>query len=277
MLNNSLYKSSLTLAASALTLLTFATTATAASLHSERDGDGDLSDNGLAPTPLGELTVGSNTLNATFNAASPDYFTFIVPEGQALTKIVLNSWTAFEQSGSLTFEDIAFFAVKTGPTFDFDLAAGEEGNRAEGLLGWSHLRTTQLLDTQVGDTLVKASDKILLEISLSGTNPTTNGIDALYKAEAASDPYAGLDNRDELTERLFTLSDTWESGATGFSPPFLGPGEYSFWLRQGSETLIEVDLDFQTAEQPAATPEPFSIFGLATTIGLGILAKKQRS
>ena len=268
MLNNSLYKSSLALTASTLlTLLTFATTATAASLHSERDGDGDLSDNGLTPTPLGELSLGSNTLNATFNADFPDYFTFTIPEGLVLTNIALNSWEA-----SPSFEDIAFFGVQEGKQFDFVFPNDNQENPAQGLLGWSHLRSTQ----------VGSLDKILLEMSLSNINPVDSGVDAIYKAEADSDPYAGVpgltdEERNTLTERLSTLSSAWAPGATGFSPAVLKPGSYSFWLRQGSETLIEVDLDFQTAEQPAATPEPFSIFSLATTLGLGILAKKQRS
>ena len=272
MLNNFSSRSFVTLVTSTLTLLIVPTTATAGILYDESaNGAIDLSNVNLEPTFLGSLGEGSNTLNATFNAESPDYFTLVIPEGLALTNIALNSWQATDEFGASTFEDIAFFAIKRGNTFDFDLAAGEPGNRAVGLLGWSHLRTTQLLDSQVGDTLIPASDKILLEMSRSNTNSLTNGIDEIYQAEADSDPYAGLDDRDTLTERLRTLSTTWESGADGFSLP-LESGVYSFWLRQGSDTLIEVDLDFQTA----STPEPFSLIALATVVGLGITLKKQK-
>ncbi len=273
MLNNFSSRSFVTLVTSTLTLLIVPTTATAGILYDESaTGAIDLSNVNLEPTFLGSLDKGSNTLNANFNAEFPDYFTLVVPEGLALTNIALNSWQATDEFGASTFEDIAFFAVQTGNTFDFEYRASDPpGNRAVGLLGWSHLRTTQLLDSQVGDTLIPASDKILLEMSRSNTNSLTNGIDAIYQAEADSDPYAGLDDRDALTERLRTLSTTWEFGAEGFSLP-LESGVYSFWLRQGSPTLIEVDLDFQTA----STPEPFSLIALATVVGLGITLKKRQ-
>lgn len=278
MLNNFSSRSFFTLLASTLTLLTVPTTAIAGILYDESvAGTPDLSNLGSEPTFVGTLNKGSNTLNATFNSATPDYFTIEIPEGLALTNIALNSWQAFDPSGASTFEDIAFFAIKRGNTFDFDLPpASDEKNRAVGLFGWSHLRTTQLLDTQVGDTLVKAEDKILREMGLSRTSPLDNGIADLYNAEADSNPYDAVPEltMDEITaleDSLEGLSGNWESGAEGFPLP-LKSGIYSFWLRQGSDTLIEVDLDFQTA----STPEPSSIIALATVVGLGIKLKKQK-
>ncbi len=281
MFNNSSHRSCLTLATSALTLFTISTTATAGVLYDESVSR-DLSDLGSDPTFLGTLMEGSNTLNASFNSDFPDYFTLVIPEGKVLTNIVLNDWLATDPSGSETFEDIAFFAIKEGNTFNFDLATGTPGSRAVGLLGWSHLRTTQLLDTQVGRTLVSSENKILREMALSDINSDFNGIGDLYIAEANSNPYDGVpglpsEEIQALETRLRTLSETWESGATGF-PLLLGSGTYSFWLRQGSETLITVDLDFKTANlRAASTPEPFSIIGLAAVMSLGIKLKKQSS
>ncbi|MDJ0742052.1 MAG: hypothetical protein QNJ32_01685 [Xenococcaceae cyanobacterium MO_167.B27] len=212
----------------------------------------------LIPTSVGE------------NAEFPDYFTFTVPEGLVLKEIALNSWTA-----SPTFEDIAFFAVQEGTQFDFVFPNENQENPADTLLGWSHLR-----NTQVGD-----SDKILLEMSRSNTNSLDNGIDDIYQAEADNNPYSEIEEltpeeQETLTQNLRNLSSRWASGADGFSLP-LESGDYYFWLRQGSPILIEVDLDFKTAStsvtEPVGTPKPFSIFSLATTVGLGILITKQRS
>lgn len=268
MLNSFLSRFSLITAISTLTLLSFSATASAASLHNE-DIDGDLSDDGLNPTVLGELMLGTNSLKATFNAGatnpSPDYFTFTVPEGLILTEIVLQSWET-----SPNFEDIAFFAVQEGTVFDY-VFPNNLADPAEGLLGWSHLRSTQ-----VGDR-----EKVLTEMSVANLNPEDSGLREVYEEEASSNPYSPEQieqlpedvTEEVLINNLTNLADTWASGAEGFSIP-LESGDYAFWLRQGSDINITVEFDFNTAQ--ASVPEPFSIFGTFTAFGLGIMLKRKR-
>lgn len=268
MLNNFLPKFSLIAAISTLTLLNFSLTAKAASLHNE-DIDGDLSNNGLDPTVLGELMLGTNSLKATFNAGttnpSPDYFTVNVPQGLVLEEIVLKSWTA-----APFFEEIAFFAIQKGTEFDF-VFLNNLDNPAEGLLGWTHLRSTQVDDR----------GKILSEMSVANLAPEDSGLDKIYEEEANNNPYSPEQiaqlpddvTEEDLINSLRNLAGTWASGATGFSLP-LQPGDYSFWLRQGSDTNITVELDFNTAR--ASTPEPFSILGIFSAFGLGIMLNRKR-
>lgn len=267
MLNNLLSKFSLIISISTLTMLSFSSTAKAASLHNE-DIDGDLSDNGLTPTILGDLNLGTNSLKATFNAGttnpSPDYFTFNVPQGLVLKEIVLNSW-----STTPVFEEIAFFAIQKGTEFDF-VFPNDLPNPAEGLLGWTHLRSTQ-----VGDR-----DKILFEMSVANQTPEDSGLDKIYEEEANNNPYTpeqianlpdGVTEAD-LVASLIGLTERWAAGATGFSLP-LEAGDYSLWLRQGSDTNITVELDFNTAR--ASVPEPLSLVGIFATIGWGVMLKQK--
>lgn len=268
MSNNFLSKFSFVTFISILTVISFSSKVKAASLHNE-DIDGDLSDNGLTPTVLGELSLGTNSLKATFNAGtnnpSPDYFTFNVPQGLVLEEIVLNSW-----STAPVFEEIAFFAIQKGTEFDF-VFPNDLDNPAEGLLGWTHLRSTQ-----VGDR-----DKILFEMSVANLTPEDSGLDKIYEEEANNNPYTpeqianlpeGVTEAD-LIASLKGLTGRWASGATGFSLP-LEAGDYSLWLRQGSDTDITVELDFNTNR--ASVPEPLSIFGMFATMGWGIMLKQKR-
>lgn len=268
MLNNFLSKISLVAAISTITLLSFSSASKAVSLHNEGI-DGDLSNDGLNPTILGDLNLGTNSLRATFNAGttnpSPDYFTFNVPEGLVLEEIVLNSW-----STAPVFEEIAFFAIQKGTEFDFVFPNDLE-NPAEGLLGWTHLRSTQ-----VGDR-----DKILFEMSVANQTPEDSGLDKIYEEEASNNPYTpeqiarlpdGVTEAD-LVASLKGLTGRWATGATGFSLP-LEAGDYSLWLRQGSDTDITVELDFNTAR--ASVPEPLSLVGIFATVGWGIMLKQKR-
>ena len=240
----------------------FPTAAKAFSFYYE-DVDGDLSNDGLNPTQLGKLTPGRNTLKATFNAGGeapdPDYFTFIIPKGQVLNKIRLRSWKT-----SPFFEDIAFIGIQKGKVFDF-VFPNENQNPAEGLLGWSHLRSTQV-----------GTNKILKEMSVSDQPPEESGLDLVYEEEANSDPYTpeqianlppGVTQQD-LEDNLRNLADQWAPGAKGFDLP-LGPGKYSFWLRQGSEIKITTKIDFETV------PEPLTILGTGVALGFGILFKRR--
>lgn len=253
--------------------------------------NGDLSDDRLMPTDLGSLIGGVNNLKATFFKATDDqgtddpdddlvigldYFTFEVLEGQELEAIVLNDWTVPDE---FEFEDIAFTAIKEGSVFDYDLAASPSEARATGLLGWSHWRSPQV-----------GTAKILEEMATSDMDVLDEGY---FQEELATDPYAGLDDKETLEANLLALAGKWEAGALGFDLP-LEAGIYSMWLRQGSPTQISVDLDFITSEvappppqgevappppqsnDPASVPEPSSIFGTTLAFGLATLLNKKR-
>lgn len=225
--------------------------------------DGDLSDDGLAPTSLGPLALGSNRLKATFNAGtlspSPDYFTVEIPEGLGLKNIALNRWKT-----KPTFEDIAFFAVQSGPVFDFVVPA--DRSNADGLLGWTHLRSTQV-----------GSNKVLTELARSNQPPSESGVNAFYQAEAQTYSPEILAEFPDLPDKLRALGEQWVPGAEGFEKP-LGAGTYTFWLRQGSDTDITVDLDFQTAslDNTVKTPEPVSWLALGMLSTAGFFLKRQR-
>ncbi|MEM9090424.1 MAG: PEP-CTERM sorting domain-containing protein [Cyanobacteria bacterium P01_F01_bin.53] len=239
-----------------------ATQAQAASLWNEST-DGDLSDNGLTPTQLGPLSAGSNRLSATFNAGavspSPDYFTLEVPDGFALTGIDLRDWQS-----KPTFEDIAFFAVQKGDVFDF--VVPEDRSNANGLLGWTHLRSTQV-----------NRNRVLTELARSNQSPAEAGVDAFYNEEAETYSPEQLAAFPELPDNLRALSEQWVPGAEGFDQP-LGAGEYTFWLRQGSDTNITADLDFtlKSVKDAVSTPEPMSLLALGMVTGAGLLLKRRR-
>lgn len=230
------------------------------------DTDGDLSDLGFSPTQLKPLSLGSNLLRATFNAGSdnpsPDYFTIDIPEGQVLTHINLLEWEA-----KPTFEDIAFMAVQEGTSFTFEVP--EDRSNAKGLLGWTHLRSTQV-----------GSNKVLTELSTSNLPPSESGAAASYKAEAKTYPAELLAADPGLPDRLIALGEQWVPGAKGFETP-LGAGKYSFWLRQGSDTNITTEFDFKTAlaetEDAVSTPEPLSLIALGVVSGAGLLLKRRQA
>jgi hypothetical protein len=231
----------------------------AASLWNEAT-DGDLSDDGNTPTPLGALLPGSNVLKANFNAGatspSPDYFTIEIPQGFALEKIELLSWKA-----SPTFEDVAFMAIQKGDTFNFTIPA--DRSNANGLLGWTHLRSTQV-----------NTNKVLLEMAVSDQSPAQSGVADFYKEEGGLYSPELLAQFPELPDRLLALEDQWVPGAEGFDLP-LKAGTYSFWLRQGSDININAAFDFHTVA--VATPEPISLLALGLAAGTSLLVcKKQR-
>ena len=248
------------IAALAILPVGLASGAQAASLWNEST-DGDLSDLGDSPTLVRPLMAGSNLLKATFNAGaenpSPDYFTVQVAPGQVLKDIVLLDWQA-----SPSFEDVAFMAVQKGRKFGFEVAA--PGSRtADGLLGWTHLRSTQV-----------GGNSVLGEMAVSDKPPAESGVAAAYNAEADSYSAALLQSDPELPARLKALSEQWVPGAEGFDGS-LGEGEYTFWLRQGSDTNISVEMDFVTGA--VKTPEPFSLLALGAVSGAGLLLKRRQA
>ena len=204
--------------------LCVAGTASARTLHDEAH-DGDLSDNAIVPTDLGKLRIGSNLISARFNKAQPDFFTITVPPGLVLDALRLKSWDA------KPFEDIAFMAVTRGTAYT---ATVPGPTTADGIFGWSHLRSTQV-----------GKEDFLFEFAVSDVPSDEAGLDDVFRAEARN-AYGFLDDEAEietLREALRNLGSRWAPGAEGFDTP-LGPGSYSFWLRQGSDTVIGVDLDF---------------------------------
>lgn len=110
--------------------------------------NGDLSDNGLNPTDLGQLQGGNNTLTATFSLGQTipdtDYFTFEVPQQLSLEQIILKSFTPEDEG--------AFFAVQTGNVFDFIFT----GPDATGLLGFLDFGQEEL-NTDILDDMGRAN------------------------------------------------------------------------------------------------------------------------
>jgi len=98
--------------------------------------NGDLSDNGLAPTEL-VLTNGSNPVNGQFGksltstAQDRDYLRIVVPTGYKLNQLVLNGLNA----GG----DASFVAVQIGPQVTMPPTSFDPSP----LLGYTHFRANQ--------------------------------------------------------------------------------------------------------------------------------------
>ncbi len=94
---------------------------------------GDLSDSGLAPTPV-KLKLGDNTIDGDDgnDGTGPDrdYFTIRIGSGQQLSAIVLDART---QVGG----NLSFIGVQKGGQVTVD----PNGGSPEGLLGWTHFGT----------------------------------------------------------------------------------------------------------------------------------------
>jgi hypothetical protein len=93
--------------------------------------DGDLSGNFAAPTAL-VATVGSNTLSGTTVGGDLEYLRITLPDGYALTQLVLTSFTSAD--------DVAFIAVQAGTAFSEPPATIVAGD----LLGYAHFGTGSL-------------------------------------------------------------------------------------------------------------------------------------
>ena len=116
-----------------------AASASAAPIWTEST-DGDLSNDRLAPTSLGVLGNGSNTVTGTTVANERDYFTIVIPSGSVLSQIVL---TQYDHP-----TELAFLAVQSGTTITVDPLAPS----AATLLGWVH-PSASLLGTDILDDM----------------------------------------------------------------------------------------------------------------------------
>ena len=123
-------------------LAVFAQGASGATIWSEMV-DGEFSSNRLAPTNLGVLGVGTNTIVGSVTLSDLDYFTFTVPANTFFTQMNLAA------HGSNT----SFIAIQSGSVFTEAPATVNPAN----LLGWVHpgpaLVGTDLLDNLAASNL----------------------------------------------------------------------------------------------------------------------------
>ena len=208
----------------------------------------DLSNDRSNPTHLGKLRYGKNTIDVEFSKDDFDYFSFKVPRWLVLDKVYLVNWETRP-----CFEDVGFFAMVKGETFDYEFPNPNNPEApAEGLLGWTHLRSTQ-----AGSDVGICGGDVLCEMGLANMSPVDAGLAETFELEAGinggENPYDSINDQaicddftpEELQARLVNLTNTWAPGAQGFSGP-LDPGTYSFWLRQGSDTRVKATLVFVT-------------------------------
>lgn len=130
----------------AMTAACLAAPAASAQLYSETVS-GDLSNNASAPTNLGTLALGSNfVFGATIPSGpivneqtgelaiqDPDYLTFTVGGGQALTGLTFGAGTLIEPADRL------FIGIAQGASVNVDFSRG-----AAGLLGWTLVPATMI-------------------------------------------------------------------------------------------------------------------------------------
>ena len=91
--------------------------------------NGDLSNNGLAPTSL-TLNVGSNQIVGSTGSGDLDYFNFTLSAGQTLTSIRL-------LNNTLVSGQFSFLGMQAGP----QVTVSPSGAGSQALLGWTHYAT----------------------------------------------------------------------------------------------------------------------------------------
>ena len=90
--------------------------------------DGDLSSDGLAPTPL-QFVPGSNTVKGSMGSGDIDYFRFTVPSGALLTAVNVTPGTSVSGAQS-------FFAIQVGTQITVTPTGGGTGPGS--LLAFDH-------------------------------------------------------------------------------------------------------------------------------------------
>lgn len=151
---------------------TAAATAHAATIWDEAS-NGDLSNDGLSPTPL-VISLGSNrVLGSTGNSGQGtdrDYFVLTVPAGAALTQILLLPNTSV--SGS-----VSFIGMQAGP----QLTVTPTGGGVEHLLALGHYGNDQI-----------GSD-LLPSIKLGSPGPLPSGTYSVWIQDTGGPAFYGLD------------------------------------------------------------------------------------
>jgi hypothetical protein len=116
-----------------LTLLGAALLSTSAMAAGYKEiNSGDLSDDGLNPTPV-RLKVGNNVIDGDYGKSGTvdrDYFVIKIADGEQLSAIILDPRT---QVGG----NVSFIGVQKGRQVTVDPLGGSP----EGLLGWTHYST----------------------------------------------------------------------------------------------------------------------------------------
>jgi hypothetical protein len=150
----------------------------------DESGNGDLSNDGLSPTPV-VFTIGSNIMNGTVgnggSGVDRDYFTFTVPSGMKLNSIMVTNNTTVSGSAS-------FFAIQKG----LQVTTTPTGGGVTDLLGFTHYGN-DLVGTDILPVLVPSANGSLA----SGTysiwvqetgGPASYGFDFVFTATTASTP-----------------------------------------------------------------------------------------
>src|SRR5262245_28020635 len=110
--------------------------------------NGEFSDNRLAPT-LVPLALGSNIITASTNSTNLDYFRIVVPAGQRLSAIMLNSFTS-----ASTF---SFLGVQAGTQFSVTPLTATPGS----MLGYTHFGAAPAaVGTDILDNMATGSGAI---------------------------------------------------------------------------------------------------------------------
>jgi hypothetical protein len=113
--------------------------ATALAVNYNEATNGDLSGNTASPTSLGALSIGNNTLAATFGAGDFDLFTYTLPAGFRLNSITVNTFTG---------GGVSFTGLESGNTWTAGLATSVNPTV---LLGWAHFGS--ILNTDILDDI----------------------------------------------------------------------------------------------------------------------------
>ena len=135
-----------TIALAGLVAAAFAQSAAAVTIWDEGT-DGDLSTDPAAPTSV-TVAIGTNSVigSTVGSEAGPDrdVFTFTVPEGAALTQLLLTSF--------VSDDDLAFLALQEG-------AVITDPGSADDLLGWLH-PSAAFVDTDILDDIGQGAGAI---------------------------------------------------------------------------------------------------------------------
>jgi hypothetical protein len=154
----------------ALLLLALASALPAAVVHNEAT-NGDLSNNGNAPTALGAFAAGTHSVISTSVNSDIDNFTFTIPPGLTLAQIVPTAYAGDDET--------AFIGLQAGTTID---------NTGATLMGWQHFgptmgnMNTNLLPFMAPGPLGPGSYTIWIQ-QTNATAPSTTTMDVVVTPE----------------------------------------------------------------------------------------------